>query len=111
MTITHALASLTVSDLGRAEAWYAALFGRDPDARPMDGLLEWHLPGGSGVQVFAEPDRAGRSGATLAADDLDEVARTLTAAGVEHAGPEQVTSGRILRLADPDGNRVVLTGR
>ncbi|SDN54463.1 hypothetical protein SAMN05660199_00241 [Klenkia soli] len=111
MTITGALASMTVSDLDRAEAWYGALFGRAPDARPMDGLLEWHLPGGAGVQVFAEPDRAGRSGATLATDDLDDVARALTAAGVHHDGPRQATSSRILQLADPDGNRVVLTGR
>lgn len=75
MTITGALASLAVSDLDRAEAWYGALFGREPDTRPMDGLLEWHLPGGAG------------------------------------GGPAQATSSRILQLADPDGNRVVLTGR
>ena len=111
MTITAALASMTVSDLDRAEAWYAALLERGPDARPMDGLLEWHLAGGSGIQVWSEPDRAGRSGVTLAADDLDAVARALTAAGVEHDGPEQATSSRILQLTDPDGNRVVLTGR
>jgi len=111
MAITGALASITVSDLDRAEAWYAALFGRAPDARPMGGLLEWHLTAGAGVQVWAEPDRAGRSGVTLATDDLEAVARALTAAGVEHPGPEQATSSRILQLADPDGNRVVLTGR
>ena len=106
MTITNALASLAVSDLDRAERWYATLFDRAPDARPMDGLLEWHLPDG-GVQVFLG---AGRSGVTLATDDLDAVVAALTAAGVDHDGPQQATASRLLQLADPDGNRVVLTG-
>ncbi|MCW2581282.1 MAG: hypothetical protein JWQ53_72 [Klenkia sp.] len=109
MTITNALASLAVSDLDRAEHWYATLFDRGPDARPMGGLLEWHLPDG-GVQVFLEPDRAGRSGVTLATSDLDAVVAALTAAGVDHDGPQQATASRLLQLADPDGNRVVLTG-
>jgi predicted enzyme related to lactoylglutathione lyase len=108
--ITAALATMTVSDLDRAESWYSALFGRAPDSRPMAGLLEWYLDGGSGVQVVAGPDRAGRSGVTLSATVLDETARMLTAAGVAHDGPEQVTSLRILRLTDPDGNRIVVTG-
>jgi len=82
-----------------------------PDARPMAGLLEWHTGPDAGVQVWAEPERAGRSGATLATDDLDGVAAALTAAGVDHDGPVRATSSRILQLADPDGNRVVLTGR
>jgi predicted enzyme related to lactoylglutathione lyase len=103
--ITGALASMTVSDLDRAEAWYTALFGRGPDARPMTGLLEWHTGAGAGVQVWLEPGRAGGSGATLATDDLDAVA------GAVHDGPTAATSSRILQLADPDGNRVVLTGR
>lgn len=111
MGITGALASMTVSDLDRAEVWYTALFGRGPDARPMTGLLEWHTGAGAGVQVWAEPGRAGRSGATLATDDLDAVAAALTEAGVAHDGPTAATSSRILQLADPDGNRVVLTGR
>ena len=110
MTITAALASMTVSDLDRAESWYSSLFGRSPDSRPMAGLLEWYLDGDSGVQVVEEPARAGRSGVTLAATDLDEVARTLTAAGIAHDGPEQVTASRILQLSDLDGNRIVLTG-
>ncbi len=34
---------------------------------------------------------------------------TLTGAGIAHEGVEAATSVRILRLSDPDGNRVVLT--
>lgn len=42
--------------------------------------------------------------------DLDAAADRLEAGGVGHDGVEQATSSRILRLVDPDGNRVVLAG-
>jgi hypothetical protein len=41
---------------------------------------------------------------------MDALAARLTAAGVEHAGPEPGGGARILQLTDPDGNRVVITG-
>ena len=111
MAIHNVLAQATVSDLGGAERWYTALFGRAPDARPMDGLVEWHLSSTFGVQVWAEPERAGRSSIVLGESDLDGLAARLTEAGVDHEGPQQTTSSRILALEDPDGNRVVFTGR
>lgn len=104
------LAQSTVTDLDRAEEWYQRLFDRAPDARPMAGLLEWHLVEGFGVQVWSEPERAGRSTVVLEVSDLDGVAERLTAAGIDHAGPEPGGGVRILPLTDPDGNRVVLTG-
>ncbi|GAA3249854.1 VOC family protein [Pseudonocardia petroleophila] len=110
MAMHSVLAQATVSDLAAAERWYSAVFGRAPDARPMGGLLEWHLGSTFGVQVFAEPDRAGRSSIVLGEDDLDALAARLTDAGVAHDGPQPVTSSRILALQDPDGNRVVFTG-
>ena len=54
MTFTTVLAQATVRDLAVAEPWYTALLGRGPDLRPMDGLLEWHLVEGSGVQVWQD---------------------------------------------------------
>ncbi|MGY1795985.1 VOC family protein [Geodermatophilus sp. SYSU D00525] len=110
MRATSVLAQATVADLDRAERWYATLFGRDPDGRPMDGLLEWHLTDSAGVQVWREPDRSGRSTMVIGAADLDATARDLTAAGVAHDGPEPGGGSRVVRLTDPDGNRVVLTG-
>lgn len=41
--------------------------------------------------------------------DLDDAAVALARAGIDHEGVEAATSVRILRLTDPDGNRVVLT--
>jgi len=42
MNVTTVMAQLIVSDLERSVAFYSALFGRGPDANPMDKLYEWH---------------------------------------------------------------------
>lgn len=110
MTYTAVLAQATVTDLRAAESWYAALLGREPDSRPMDGLLEWRVTGGGGVQVWAEPDRAGRSTVVLTTDELDATAARLVAAGIATGEPEPGGGARLLRLTDPDGNRVVVLG-
>lgn len=104
------LANCTVTDLTRAEHWYARVLDGTADARPMAGLLEWRLGDTFGLQVWTEPDRAGGSTVVLQDSDLDATAARLTAAGISHAGPEQGGGARILQLTDPDGNRVVLTG-
>lgn len=109
MQIQRLLAQMTVADLAAAETWYRRLFAAGPDARPMDGLLEWHLTSTFGVQVFAEPDRAGRSSMVLEVADVDEAATRLTAAGIGYEGPLDATTVRILPVTDPDGNRIVLT--
>jgi len=108
--IRSLLAQSTVTDLDAAEDWYTHLFGRAPDARPMPGLLEWQLGEPFGVQVWSEPDRAGRSTMVLEQADLDAAAVRLAEAGIAHHGPQPASSSRILILTDPDGNRVVLTG-
>ena len=110
MTIQRLLAQMTVTDLDAATAWYTALFGRGPDARPMQGLVEWHLSDTYGVQVWAEPDRAGHSTVILAESDLDERLTRLARAGIDHGGAQDATTSRILPITDPDGNRIVFTG-
>lgn len=109
MTITRLLAQMTVSDLAAAEAWYQRLFGAEPDGRPMPGLLEWHLSSTFGVQVYAEPDRAGHSAMVLDVADVTVTADELTAAGLDHDGAQDASTVRILPLVDPDGNRIVFT--
>lgn len=107
---TSVLATMTVADLGAAESWYTRLFGAGPDVRPMDGLLEWHLSGGNGVQVFAEAERAGHSALVLSTDDLDLEAGRLRDSGIDQPAPQPGGGARVLVLSDPDGNRVVLFG-
>jgi hypothetical protein len=110
MALTGMLGQSTVSDLDVAVPWYAALFGRDPDARPMPGLVEWHLGEGFGVQVWAEPERAGRSTVVLHEADLAAFVEHLDRSGIEHPVAYEATSFRLVELTDPDGNRVVVTG-
>ncbi|NNG37384.1 VOC family protein [Nakamurella aerolata] len=108
--IHRMLANCTVTDLDRAEQWYTSLFDREPDARPMPGLIEWHLGDAFGVQVWSEPDRAGHSSVVLEETDLDAATEHATQVGIDHEGPQPGGRARILQLKDPDGNRVVLTG-
>jgi hypothetical protein len=110
MTFRRLLAQAIVSDSEVAERWYTALFEGPPQARPMDGLLEWHLGDSFGVQVWRDPERAGHTAVVLDESDLDALAARLVAAGIEHDGPRTVTSSRLLTLSDPDGNQVVITG-
>ena len=110
MTINRLLAQMTVSDLDRAVDWYGRFFNRAPDARPMDGLVEWHLGDAFGIQVWLDSERAGRSTMVLDESDLDGRAAELDAVGLPYEGPQEVTASRIVQLTDPDGNRVVISG-
>lgn len=110
MAITRLLAQMTVSDLARAEDWYGRLIGREPDARPMEGLVEWHLTDSFGMQVWCDPDRAGRSAMVLDESDLDARVAELNRVGIANDGPQDVTASRIVQLSDPDGNQIVFTG-
>ena len=108
--IESLMAQMVVSDLERAEKWYTAVFEGQPDARPMDGLIEWQLSPQAGVQVFEDGDRAGRSAVVIGGGELDALARRLTSVGIDVGAPEPVTVGRVLQLTDADGNRLVFTG-
>ena len=110
MALVRILAHSTVSDLETAERWYTTLWQRGPDEQTMPGLLEWHLGPTTGLQVWSEPGRAGRSTVVMGTDDLDALAAHLKSAGVDHEGPQPGGGARILQMADPDGNRVVIVG-
>lgn len=76
----------------------------------MDGLVEWHLAPTFGVQVWTDADRSGMSAMVIDESDLDGLAARLAQEGIVHGGIEDVTASRILMLADPEGNRVLVTG-
>lgn len=111
MDVTEVMAQIIVTDLERSGAFYEALFGRPADAKPMPKLQEWHVDGAGAIQVYEEFGRAGRSGVTLHVADLDAAAAELDAAGIEHDPIAEADYVRIVILADPDGNRVVLAGK
>lgn len=111
MTFQRLLAQAVVTDLDIAERWYATVFAGGPDARPMDGLIEWHLGDSFGVQVWLDPARAGKSAMVIGESDLDAFAARLAADGVDHDGPQPGGGARLLLLSDPDGNLVAVSGR
>lgn len=104
------LAQSTVTDLDTAHTWYAAVLGRDADAAPMVGLLEWHFSDDAGVQLWRDPSRAGTSTTVLEVVDLDAEVSRLDNLGIPHDEPMSTPSFRLLTLEDPDRNRLILTG-
>jgi catechol 2,3-dioxygenase-like lactoylglutathione lyase family enzyme len=119
-------ASIAVSDLGRAVAFYEGKLGlpvlqRGPSARIADGSRVYGSGGGPALNVY-QSATAGTTSATLATwyvEDLDQVVAELAAAGVQMARYEEfehdamgITAraggGRIAWFQDPDGNTFAL---
>jgi hypothetical protein len=108
MALDKIYAQLNCVDLSASMSWYEKLFGRPPDARPMDGLAEWHHRDSAGFQLFKNPRDAGHGTLTLIVDGLlDEHAR-LSNAGLSPGEIEPATSTSLVRLQDIDGNLVAL---
>ncbi|HEY7438575.1 MAG TPA: VOC family protein [Acidimicrobiia bacterium] len=105
MAITNALASLAVRDLLASSRWYEKILG--PGTRPMPEVVEWHLTGGGGLQVYTGPERAGQGSCTLIVTDIDEIARQLRDTAI--APDAEPTRGDLVdtvMIKDPDGNSI-----
>lgn len=107
MEFENVLAGVAVKELDPAVAWYERLLGA-VGHKPMALVAEWKFPRGGGLQVFADPARAGHSSITLTFEEFDRQLDRLREEGVH---VEQVQRGERIDLAflrDPAGNRVVL---
>lgn len=100
-------AVMCVSDMARATDWYGRLLGREPDARPMDWLVQWWREGG-GLQVWRDADRAGHSLTTIIVADMAAERARLQAVGLELSPDSAGDWGIIAQISDPDGNRITL---
>lgn len=107
MTVHNALASVAVRDLSVAEAWYARLLG-SAGSKPMADVVEWTLPGGGGLQVYALPERAGACSFTLVVRDFEEEVRKLDAMGVDTRQRTTSSEMKVVMVTDPDGNHVAI---
>ena len=111
MAVQHVLAVIPVHDLDAARDWYTRLLGRAPDNNPMPTLVEWQEVPGAWIQVYVDPDRAGRTQLNLAVDDLDTDIDAVTARGIEVGTVIEANKGvRLAPITDPDGNVVTLIG-
>lgn len=107
MDVQFVFAAMSVSDLAVASAFYTRALGRGPDDRPMETLVQWRY-GHGGIQLFEDAGKSGRGTMTLVVPDMDAACERLAAADVDTGAIEQGDFGRIARLADPDGNVIVL---
>jgi len=107
MSIDNALASVAVKDLDKSAAWYAALLGARGH-RPMPEVEEWTFPRGGGLQVYQGAERAGNCSFTLAVSDIDAIARTLAAMGVQPGARTSSERLKTLMVQDPDGNSIAI---
>jgi predicted enzyme related to lactoylglutathione lyase len=110
MRVVNVLPTMQVADFEVAVTWYETLFGRPPDRRPMDGLVEWHLTDTGGIQVYQTREGAGATSVVIAVDDVDGLVAELTDRGLSLEAAT-VPSGqfRLAPVHDPGGNTIVFS--
>jgi len=108
MRIQGIYAAIAAADMAASEDFYTNLFGRGPDDRPMDTLIQWRNVAGANIQVFASPENAGASMATIVVPDMDEARTALSTAGISLTEAQQGDYGRIAHLVDPAGNKITV---
>ena len=108
MRIQGVYAAVAANDMRASEAFYAKLFGRGPDDRPMDSLIQWRDVAGANVQVFLSEKNAGASMMTIVVPDMDEARRALGELGLTFGEATAGDFGRIAHITDPAGNELVL---
>jgi catechol 2,3-dioxygenase-like lactoylglutathione lyase family enzyme len=93
-----------VADYAPAFAWYARLFGRQPDMSPHATEAVWRLTSTCSIYVVQDQKRAGRGLITLAVDDLDAHEGHLREAGIAFETQADGNAPRRLVVNDGDGN-------
>ena len=106
MSINNALASVAVRDLQTTVQWYAKLFGRPADSRPMAEVAEWKFERGGWLQVYQNEARAGTGSVTLAVSDLDAQIAELRKSGIEPGATMKSPKVNVVMIKDPDGNSI-----
>ncbi|MBD0283796.1 MAG: VOC family protein [Thermoleophilaceae bacterium] len=100
---THLFAGVPVSNLDASIDWYSRFFGRPPDSRVGNDILEIDQQ----AWLFIEPNAllAGAGRITLAVAGLDALLERLAVQRIEHQPIETYSNGvRHVSVPDPDGN-------
>ena len=108
MSIDNVLASVAVTSLKDATAWYTRLLGKPPDSTPMPEVAEWRFPRGGWLQVYQAPERAGHGSFTLAVSNIDEAIAAAEALGVDTSDRTSGERVKTLMFTDPDGNHIAM---
>lgn len=112
-------ASIAVSEMARAVAFYEGKLGLSGVEDPQDHSRVYVCGGGTSLHVYASPTNAGKAPATLATwhvTDLEQVVDELRAKGVafeqyhdeqlqtDERGIHTLGNGKVAWFKDPDGN-------
>jgi catechol 2,3-dioxygenase-like lactoylglutathione lyase family enzyme len=117
-------ASIAVSDMTRAREFYEGRLGLSPVRTQADDSRIYAAAGGAALHVYASPERAGESSATLATwyvDDVERVVDELGSRGVKFERYEGLEAdekgispraggGKVAWFKDPDGNTFAVEG-
>ena len=118
LSISQVIPTVAVSDIGRAREFYEGTLGLSDGEEEADGGVRYPC-GGTAIHIYPSADNAGKSPATLAAFQVDDVERAvdeLIAAGITFEqydmDPIKTDEKGIAHLGDsagawfkdPDGN-------
>jgi catechol 2,3-dioxygenase-like lactoylglutathione lyase family enzyme len=111
--------TIAVSDMGKAKEFYEGKLGLTGGEEQPDGGTQYPCGGGSVIHVYPSPANAGKSGATLASFEVDDVenrVNELASAGVsfeqydleeiktDDKGIASLGEDQVAWFKDPDGN-------
>lgn len=108
MRIQGLYAALTTKNISEAERFYTTLFGRAPNDRPLQGLIQWHDIASANLQIFQDKKRAGGGRCTIVIPQMSVARQTLANAGLSLRDEREGDFGKIAQLHDPDGNLITL---
>jgi catechol 2,3-dioxygenase-like lactoylglutathione lyase family enzyme len=113
--------AIAVSDMDRAREFYEGRLGLSSGGERPDGGIRYPSGGGTSIHVYPSPANAGKSTATLAGFEVDDIERTvdeLAANGVsfeqydidpiktDEKGIARIGDVKSAWMKDPDGNIV-----
>jgi predicted enzyme related to lactoylglutathione lyase len=106
MKIEIVYAAVSVADIEASIDWYAKVFGRPFDERPMKEAAEWKL-GAGGVQLVLDRERAGKSMVTIGVADIEALVAELGERGIQATATAPGEGPfRLAQLKDADGNQL-----
>lgn len=108
MNLQKAYTALLTGDLAAAEAWYTKLFGRGPDNRPMDTLIQWELFDHVGLALSSSTEIAGKGVMFLIVEDVAAERRRLAGVGITLGDDIPGDYSTLAQVHDPDGNKLTL---
>ncbi len=118
MSLGRVVPTIAVSDMSRARDFYEGKLGLSGGEDQPDGGHEYPCAGGTAIHVYPSPENAGKSTATLAGfetDDIESTVDELTSKGItfeQYGEPFNTNEKGIVELGgqrgawfkDPDGN-------